>query len=165
MANAAWYDPCMGWEEYDSTTCSVFRALDVLSDRWTVLVLRDVLNGVRRFDDIQRHLGIARDVLTKRLASLAEQGIVERVPYREPGARTRYEYRPTAAGRDLRTVLIALIGWGDKHRPGADGPPTIVVHSECGAPVHADLRCERGHLIENRTRMHVEPGPGARKLA
>lgn len=155
----------MGWADYDSSACSVFRTVDVLSDRWAVLVLRDVLNGVRRFDDIQRHLGISRDVLTKRLAFLSDEGVVERVPYRDPGSRTRYEYRPTQAGRDLRTVFLALIGWGDTYRAGAEGPPMVLVHDECGAPVHAEMRCEQGHEVGSRTRMRLEPGPGARRLA
>lgn len=155
----------MGWDDYDSAACSVYRTAEVLSDRWTVLVLRDVLNGVRRFDDIARHLGIARDVLTKRLASLTAEGIIKRVPYRDPGARTRYEYRPTEAGRDLRTALVALIDWGDKHRAGHGGPPMVLRHEECGAEVHAETRCANGHLIEGHTRCRLEPGPGARRLA
>lgn len=155
----------MAWSDYDSSACSVFRTVEVLSDRWTVLVLREVLNGVRRFDDIQRHLGIARDVLTKRLATLVDEGVVERVPYREPGRRTRFEYRPTEAGHDLRTVLVALIGWGDKHRSAPAGPPMRLLHAECGTEVHVEMRCAEGHVLDNHTRMRLEPGPGARRLA
>jgi DNA-binding HxlR family transcriptional regulator len=153
------------WDEYDSGACSVARAVEVLGDRWTVLVLRDVFNGIRRFDDLQRHLGIARDVLTKRLTALVAEGVIERVPYREPGARTRYEYRLTQAGRDLRPVLLALIGWGDRYRAGPAGPPLSVVHEECGATVRVALECEQGHRIEPGTRLAIRPGPGARRRA
>lgn len=155
----------MRWDEFESGTCSVARAVEVLGDRWTVLVLRDVFNGVRRFDDLQRHLGIARDVLTKRLAALVEEGVIERRPYRDPGSRTRYEYRLTQAGLELRPVLLALIEWGDRYRAAPDGPPVVVAHEECGAPVRVVLECEQGHPIGPRTRLLLGPGPGARKLA
>jgi DNA-binding HxlR family transcriptional regulator len=82
----------------------VARTAEVVGDGWTVLVLRDLFNGVRRFDDLATHLGIARNVLTRRLAALVEAGIVERVPYRAPGSRERHEYRLTSAGRDRRPM-------------------------------------------------------------
>ena len=113
----------MNWADYDSGACSVARTVEVLGDRWTLLVLRDIFNGIRRFDELSSHLGVARDVLTKRLASLVDEGLVRRVPYQEPGARTRYEYRLTDAGRDLRPVLLALLAWGDRYRAGTAGPP------------------------------------------
>ncbi|HKT02891.1 MAG TPA: helix-turn-helix domain-containing protein [Rugosimonospora sp.] len=155
----------MKWSDYDSSFCSVARSVEVLGDRWTVLVLRDVFNGVRRFDDISRHLGIARDVLTKRLATLVEEGILRRVPYQEPGSRTRYEYRLTQAGLDLRPVLIALIEWGDRYRPDPSGPPLSLTHDGCGEPVRVRVECAAGHEIGSRTRLHLDPGPGARRLA
>jgi DNA-binding HxlR family transcriptional regulator len=153
------------WSDFNSAACSVSRAVEVLGDRWTVLVLRDVFNGVRRFDDLQRHLGVARDVLTKRLAALVDEGVLERRPYREPGTRTRYEYRLTQAGLELRPVLLALIEWGDRYRAEPDGPPVMLLHDECGTPVHVALECEEGHRIEARTRLRLVPGPGARRLA
>jgi DNA-binding HxlR family transcriptional regulator len=154
----------MRWTDFESGNCSVARSVEVLGDRWTVLVLRDVFNGVRRFDDLARHLGIARDVLTKRLAALVDEGILNRVPYRDPGSRTRYEYRLTQAGWDLRPVLIALIEWGDRYRAGNDGPPVVVVHEECGTAVHVALECADGHRIETDTRLRLTPGPGARPI-
>ena len=153
----------MRWEDFDSGTCSVARTVSVLGDRWTILVLRDVFNGVRRFDDLQSHLGIARDVLSKRLGALVAEGVVDRVPYREPGSRTRYEYRLTEAGRDLRPVLLALIEWGDRYRAEGAGPPLSVIHDECGAPVRVVLECDVGHRIRPHTRLRLEPGPGARR--
>src|SRR6476620_7339887 len=82
--------------------------------------------------------------------SLVEEGIVERLPYREPGARERHEYRLTAAGRDLRPVLLAMLAWGDAHRAGPDGPPVRVEHPGCGAAVHVELRCAEGHAVDPR---------------
>jgi DNA-binding HxlR family transcriptional regulator len=150
------------WLDYDSETCSAARALEVLGDRWTMLVLREIFNGVRRFDEIGGHLGVARDVLTRRLAVLVHEGVLERRPYQEPGTRTRYEYRLTEAGRDLRPVLLALMEWGDRHRAGAEGPPARVVHDDCDAPVHLSLTCEAGHHLPRNVRLRNVPGPGAR---
>jgi DNA-binding HxlR family transcriptional regulator len=152
------------WSDYDSASCSVARSVEVLGDRWTMLVLRDVFNGVRRFDDLNRHLGIARDVLTKRLAALVEEGILVRVPYQEPGRRTRYEYRLTQAGLDLRPVLIALIEWGDRYRSDGCGPPLSLTHDRCGEEVRVRVECAAGHEIQARTRLRLNPGPGARRL-
>jgi DNA-binding HxlR family transcriptional regulator len=156
------YPGRVDWVEYDSGRCSVARAAGVVGDSWTVLVLRDLFNGIRRFDDLATHLGIARNVLTRRLAALVSEGIVVKVPYREPGSRERHEYRLTEAGRDLRPVILAMLAWGDVHRADGFGPPMRVEHAECGTPVHVELRCAEGHLVERTTRLRAVPGPGAR---
>jgi DNA-binding HxlR family transcriptional regulator len=153
----------MQWADYDSSVCSVARTVEVLGDRWTLLVLRDVFNGIRRFADLSEHLGVARDVLTKRLSTLVDEGLVQRVPYREPGARTRYEYRLTDAGRELRPVLLALLEWGDRHRCDETGPPARLYHAGCGEPVRVEVRCGAGHPIGPRTHLDAEPGPGSRR--
>jgi len=153
------------WRELDSATCSIARTMAVLGEPWTVLVVRDLLNGVRRFDDLVAHLGIARTVLSRRLTVLAEAGLVETAEYREPGRRAHREYRPTAACRDLRPVLLSLLAWGDRHRAGPDGPPVVVRHDGCGAPVELVAECAAGHrlaLDDPRDRMRTTPGPGAR---
>ena len=155
----------MQWLDYDGDACSASRALKVLGDRWTMLVLREVFNGVRRFDDISGHLGVARDVLTRRLTNLVNEGILSRTPYREPGARTRYEYRLTQAGKDLRPVLLALIEWGDRYRADPDGAPVDLVHADCGEPVRLSLTCQAGHHLPVNARLRMVPGPGARRLA
>ena len=150
------------WRELDSGTCSIARTMAVLGEPWTVLVVRDLLHGVRRFDDLVAHLGIARTVLSRRLAVLADAGLVETTEYREPGRRGRREYRLTEAGYDLRPVLLALMAWGDRHRPGADGPPVVVRHDGCGAPVELVAECAAGHRLAADDRMRSTPGPGAR---
>jgi DNA-binding HxlR family transcriptional regulator len=151
----------MRWLDYDGEACSAARALDVLGDRWTLLVLREVFNGVRRFDDISEHIGVARDVLTRRLTALVDEGVLTKVPYQEPGRRTRHEYRLTQAGKDLRPVLLALIAWGDEHR-STDGPPVTLTHPDCGAPVHLTMTCEAGHVLPANAKLSMTPGPGAR---
>jgi DNA-binding HxlR family transcriptional regulator len=127
-------------------------------------VLREIFNGVRRFDDISSHLGVARDVLTRRLTALVDEGVIARTPYKEPGHRTRYEYRLTPAGRDLRPVLLALIAWGDKHRADG-GVPVTLTHPDCGAAVHLELRCDAGHALGDDAKLGMTPGPGARLKA
>src|SRR5215472_7234603 len=96
------------YSAYESDTCSIARTLALVGDRWTLLVLRDVANGVRRFDELASHLGIARNVLSHRLAQLADAGLVDRTAYREPGARERREYRLSGAGRELMPILVAF---------------------------------------------------------
>jgi len=150
------------YSAYDSDTCSIARTLDLIGDRWTLLVLRDVANGVRRFDELAGHLGIARNVLSGRLARLTEANLVERTAYREPGERERYEYRLSGAGRELMPILVAFMSWGDRHLAGPEGPPAVLRHADCGAPVKVELSCENGHQLGDRPRLRVEPGPGSR---
>jgi DNA-binding HxlR family transcriptional regulator len=132
--------------------CSVARTLDVIGERWSLLVLREVFLGVRRFESIRHATGAPRAVLAERLRSLVDAGVLVRREYREEGARTRHEYRPTDAGRELQPALTALMQWGDKHLPVPGGPPLIVEHAECGGSVRAHLVCEHGHVLDDRAR-------------
>jgi DNA-binding HxlR family transcriptional regulator len=151
------------YSAYDSDTCSIARTLALVGDRWTLLVLRDVANGVARFDELASHLGIARNILSSRLARLAEAGLVERTAYREPGARERYEYRLSRPGRELMPVLLAFMAWGDRNLVGPEGPPAVVRHAGCGAPIKVSVTCADGHDLGERPRVRVEPGPGSRE--
>ena len=99
--------------------CPIARTSALLRDPWTVLVVRDLGDGVHRFDDLVAHLGISRTVLAGRLAELVAVGAVERVAYREPGSRRRHEYHLTAAGTELGPVLTAMARWGRRHLPAA----------------------------------------------
>ncbi|WP_067535559.1 winged helix-turn-helix transcriptional regulator [Nocardia crassostreae] len=132
--------------------CSVAATLAVVGEQWALLALREVFLGVRRFDAIQEATGAPRAVLVKRLKSLVDAGVLERRDYREPGARTRQEYRLTEAGRELQPVLTALMQWGDKHLAGPDGPPLAATHAKCGAPVRATLCCANGHHLADTGR-------------
>jgi DNA-binding HxlR family transcriptional regulator len=147
---------------YDSEVCSIARTLAVVGDRWTLLVLRDLENGVRRFDDLADHLGLARNVLSRRLATLREAGLITTRAYQEAGARQRQEYRMTEAGRDLVPILLAFMGWGDRHLAGPDGVPAVLTHDGCGAPVRVSVTCEAGHDLGERPRLRIGPGPGSR---
>jgi DNA-binding HxlR family transcriptional regulator len=153
-----------GLRDIDSTACSIARTMSVIGQPWTVLVLRDLFNGMRRFDELAEHLGVARNVLARRLSSLVEHGLVDRVEYREPGQRARHEYRLTPRGRDLRPVLLALLEFGDDHLAGEDGPPMRFRHRDCGGTVRVRLECSEGHRLESSDRLIADPGPGARLI-
>lgn len=105
--------------------CSVARSLQVLGERWTLLIIRDALAGLTRFADFRESLGIASDLLTNRLNALVDAGVMERRPYREPGARVRHSYHLTPAGEELVTVLASLQQWGDANRPHEAGPSVL----------------------------------------
>lgn len=107
------------------STCSIARSLSVLGERWTLLILREAFLGATRFAEFKDGLGVAPDVLSDRLATLVEYGVLDREPYQEPGARTRYEYRLTDAGRELYVVMGALQQWGDEHLPCPEGPSML----------------------------------------
>jgi len=143
-----------------SPNCSAQRTIDFVGDRWSMLVLRDIFGGLRRFDDLQRHLGIARNVLTDRLNLLVDRGVLVKAPYREPGQRQRFEYRLSEMGLDLFPVVAALTAFGDKYLAGDAGVPVILEHRQCGAPVQARLVCADGHILESVREVTGRPGPG-----
>ena len=133
----------------DRTRCSVAGTLAVVGEKWSLLVLREAFLGVRRFADFQRILGAPRAVLTDRLASLVEQGILRRVPYQDEGERQRHEYRLTPKGVDLYPTLVALMEWGDRHLAPDGDPPMELRHRDCGAPVRLRLTCDDGHTLDS----------------
>lgn len=141
----------------EPTTCSIASTLDAIGDRWTLLILRDVFRGVRRFDQIQRDLGIARNILTDRLGRLVDHGVLQPVPYQQRPV--RHEYRLTDKGRDLSASLVALMHWGDRWY--ADGePPVVLVHDECGNPIEHVVRCTTCDVTAEPTAIGSRPGPG-----
>ncbi len=147
---------------YSTANCQIGRALEVLSEKGSFIVLREVFNGVFRFDDMQRHSGLSRQVLSDRLALLVEHDILRRQAYRDAGARTRYEYRLTHKGTDLYPVLTALSDWGTRYYADPQGPAVEFVHRGCGGAVHARLACDDGHDIESPRDVAPRPGAGAR---
>ena len=147
---------------YATDNCTIGRAMAVLGERWTLVVLREVFNGIRRFDDMRRHTGIPRQVLTDRLALLVDQDVLRREPYRESGMRERHEYRLTRKGLDLYPVLVAVAQWGDRYLADADGPPVAFAHRDCEAPVEVHVRCAAGHEVTEPRDIVSRPGPGVR---
>ncbi len=121
---------------------SISAALDVIGDRWSLLVLRAVFRRIYRFSDLRDDLGIASNLLTTRLCRLVDHGVLEKVRYQERPE--RFEYRLTDAGRDLSPVLVSLMQWGDAHR-GDGEAPTVLAHADCGEPVENITRCTSCH--------------------
>ena len=132
---------------WDRSRCSVAGTLAVVGEKWSLLVLREAFLGVRRFADFQRVLGAPKAVLTDRLGTLVEQGILVRVPYQPEGERQRHEYRLTPKGRALYPTLVALMEWGDTYLAEGEVPPLALYHRECDARVHLQLVCEEGHSV------------------
>jgi DNA-binding HxlR family transcriptional regulator len=149
--------PVLG-HDYPGQICSIAKSLEVIGERWSLLIVRDVMNGNRRFGELQRSLGIARNVLSARLQRLVDEGILERRAYQE--SPPRHEYFLTEKGLDLWPSLIALLGWGDRHSTGAEGPPMLIVHKGCGGKVSDRGLCEDcGEVLNARDAAQV-PGPG-----
>lgn len=149
-------------DEYDSGNCSVGRTLEVIGDRWTMLVLREAFFGVRRFDRMQHNLGIARNILADRLQKLVGHGVLERRLYQERPE--RFEYRLTRKGLDLYPSLVTLMKWGDTYMADPAGAPLKLIHESCGHPADPRLAC--GHCGEplDAHEVRVEPGPGIRRI-
>jgi DNA-binding HxlR family transcriptional regulator len=144
---------------YEGQVCSVARSLEVVGERWTLLIVRNLFLGLRRFDELQHNLGIARNVLAARLEKLVEAGVVEPRPYSQRPP--RHEYVLTEKGRDLFPVLVALMQWGDRHAPSPGGPPIVMVHRGCGGEVDSHRACTScGKLLELH-QVQALPGPGA----
>ena len=138
--------------------CSIARTLDVAGEPWSPLILRDVLVGIHRFDDLQRDLGISRKVLTERLKWLVERGVLERRAYSERPP--RFEYVLTQKGWELCDVLLAISAWGDRWTAGDAGPPVIVRHTACGQATHVEPHCAACGEPLHASDVSFEPGPG-----
>jgi len=138
-------------------SCSIQRTLDAIGDKWTLLILRDLFRGVRRFSKIQTDLGIAKNLLTDRLNSLVDEGVVKRVQYQQRPL--RHEYHLTAKGRALSPALVALMRWGDDYY-SQSGPPTELVHDSCHTRLELQSWCTTCNMPVDPTHIRSEPGPG-----
>lgn len=125
---------------YRDQSCSVARALEVTGERWTLLIVRDALEGTTRFDDFLTSIEVSRNVLSVRLNSLVENGIMERVRYQERPE--RFEYLLTPAGRALAPVILALMRWGDTYLAPMNGPSRTIEHTGCGGHVRSHMVCD-----------------------
>ena len=153
----------MKMEKFDPLNGSIAHVLDFLGEGWSMLIIREAFFGIRRFEEFQRHLGIARNILTSRLKKLCENGILERVPIKE-GAK-RHEYLLTHQGKELMPLLIALTQWGEKWVYGEGNEPVIFMDRDQGKPI-SPIRVHAADGRELRPRdMMPTAGPGANEEA
>lgn len=143
---------------YDGQICSIARTLEIVGERWTLLIVRDALYGITRFDGFLTSLPIARNVLSDRLNGLVSHGILERVQYQDRPP--RHEYLLTTKGRELTSVILVLMSWGDRHLPIPAGPPTVAEHVGCGGTVRTRMICDCCHEPVAATKIVYRPGPG-----
>ncbi|MCM0677236.1 helix-turn-helix transcriptional regulator [Micromonospora phytophila] len=146
-------------DAWSMTNCSIARTMDIVGSRSAMLIMREALLGTRRFDDFVHRVGVGEPAMATRLKDLVAAGLLERTPYREPGQRTRYEYRLTRKGRELLPVVTALRTWGDTWAADKTGPPVLASHRGCGRPVRAVLRCDGGHDVDDGD-TDLTAGPG-----
>ena len=138
-------EPRSGWT---AERCTIAKSLDVVSTRSALLIMREAFYGTTRFDDFAERVGISEPVAAARLRELVEEGLLEREDYREPGQRTRQQYRLTPKGADLFPVLVALMKWGDRWLDDRGGPIELL-HRDCGEPVSVSLHCAAGHEVQS----------------
>jgi len=147
--------------------CSISRTVDILGPRWNFQIMREALAGITRFADFREMLGVSPDVLSARLSSLVDAGVLERRKYHAPGERARDEYVLTQAGRELDVVISALRDWGDRHAPGEFGPISRRVRRSDGTPVRVAYVDESGHEVpsEDVVALPVDSTPAVRFYA
>jgi DNA-binding HxlR family transcriptional regulator len=135
--------------------CSIARTLEVVGEKWALLAVREVFLGNRRFDEMIRRTGAPRDTLTARLRTLVDAGILQRSQYSDRPQ--RFEYRLTAAGRDLYPVILTLLRWGDEHLAGPEGPPLVLQH-HCGHRLLPEVTCQAcGEVVEPADTARLSP--------
>jgi DNA-binding HxlR family transcriptional regulator len=143
---------------YENQNCSIAGALELVGERWTLLILRDAFLGTRRFDEFQANLGIARNILQSRLQRLVDEGVLRRERYQERPE--RFEYRLTRKGVDLWPILVALMKWGDKYA-APNGPPVVLRHVGCGGELDDHRVCKACGKPVEAHESQAELGPGA----
>ena len=147
-------------QSFADISCSIARAVDVIGQRWTPLIVRDLFAGMTKFEDIRRDLGIASNILAARLDDLERNDVVERRQYQSTPA--RHEYLLTKKGRDLYPIVATLLTWGDKWRSAPDGPPALTMHTDCGHVTKAKTVCAECGGELNADNVTHAAGPGAK---
>lgn len=146
---------------YQASNCSIARTLQVLGEKWTMLIVRESFYGATRFEQFHTVLQCPRNLLSERLNLLVDEEILERSEYREPGKRARMEYQMTDKGRELAQILLAFQQWGDRHKADPEGPPVIARHAGCGRDLNVAFVCDKGHIVTAIDEVELVDGPGA----
>jgi DNA-binding HxlR family transcriptional regulator len=139
--------------DYAGQSCALARALEILGERWTLLIVRDAFHGLTRFDEFLSSLGLATNMLSTRLQKLVAHGVLERTG-------PRGTYHLTQKGRDLFPVILTLMAWADRYEPGPDGPEVLIRHTACGHDAGGSLQCEHCGEEITLTDLRVVPASG-----
>lgn len=140
--------------------CTIARSANLLGDHWNLLLVRQACLGTRRFDDFQRELGIGRNILTRRLSQLVDEGMMQRVEYQEHPPRS--EYRLTQQGREVYPILAAMAAWGERWLTGPEGSPLVLHHTACDHDMYAMVVCSECAAPIDVREMQAQRGPGYR---
>lgn len=143
--------------------CSIARSLQLLGERWTLLIVREALRGATTYSDFRNRLGVPSDVLSTRLTRLTAEGVFEKVRYQPAGGRERHRYALTERGLSLKLVLAALLQWGDENRPSQFGQSAVVVDAVTGADLSLAF-VEDDASGTSVDRVRIIPGPSARSI-
>jgi DNA-binding HxlR family transcriptional regulator len=144
---------------YPAQVCSVARALEVVGERWSLLIVRDAMLGVSRFEEFLKSLGVARNILADRLETLVTEGVLIRRPY--GSGQGRFEYALSDKGRALAGAVLALMEWGDRFYPTPGGPPRLSQHRDCGATAETGISCSQHGSGLSANDLILVPGPGS----
>ncbi len=147
---------------YSAKNCPIKKTLEIIGEKWTLLILREVFYGNSRFEDLLRGTGCARNLLSARLTTLVQNEILIRTPYREDGSRERFEYHLAEKGKALFTVLVSLMQWGNDWTANKDKPFIKVRHRGCKADVSVSLICAHGHHLRGSQDVYVQPEAAVR---
>ncbi|HEU4894860.1 MAG TPA: helix-turn-helix domain-containing protein [Acidimicrobiia bacterium] len=145
--------------DFGEMHCSIARAGQVVGESWTPLILRDLLLGFSRFEEIRENLGISTNILTDRLNTLVEHGLVERIP--DDDRHDRHGYGLTEKGRDAISIVLAMLAWGDRWESGEAGVPTEVLHRSCGHTTHVVMQCSQCGDTLDLDDLSYHRGPGS----
>jgi DNA-binding HxlR family transcriptional regulator len=142
------------------TSCQIVRSLDIVGEKWSLLIVRNALRGQSRFSEFRDQLGIPSDILTARLATLVDGGVLEKRSYREPGSRERFSYHLTESGRGLRLVMAAFMQWSDEYNPNPKGPASVLADPATSQKVELSYVTPDGLQLSNDD-VAIVPGPAA----
>lgn len=138
--------------------CSLVKVIELFNDKWMFLIMRHIFYGRNQFDQFVEELSISRSVLSTRLDKLTNYSILEKVPYKKEGQRTRHVYEFTPQGLQLFPALIALMQWGDTYLSNSPEPPLQFSHKECGSALLVKFTCDKGHIINDYRQIHAKKG-------
>jgi DNA-binding HxlR family transcriptional regulator len=147
-------------EDSTEQRCQIVRTLGIIGERWSLLIIRNALRGQTKFSEFRDSLGAPSDILTARLATLVDAGVMEKRAYREPGCRERSSYHLTESGRGLKLIIGAMVQWGDEFNPSPYGPSSVLTDTSSAKRLDLAFVAPGGESVDLDA-VRIAPGPGA----